>query len=162
MLSPCDPSRRKHEITNRTCRRFLEVTRYQRRNPEYLLGHWLNSVPRPCQEDQSVVYVDLDDAHFADLRLPTEEEWQFALEQLGSRPDGVQFWNWTQSKHSDRRTRFCILKGATDFVAVGSECYTDGGTRAPAFVVKFQLTLPEPSTCATICFRSAVNLEEVP
>ena len=63
-------------------------------------------------------------------RLPTEDEWQLAAEAgLLERAEPL-VWNWTESEHSDGRTRFAILKGGSAFRAEGSEWYVDGGAAA--------------------------------
>jgi hypothetical protein len=67
-------------------------------------------------------------------------------------------WDWTESEHSDGRTRFCILKGGCDYHAAGSEWYADGGPREPDFAAKFVLFCPSLDRCATIGFRCGVDL----
>ena len=48
-------------------------------------------------------------------RLPTEDEWQLAAEAgLLERAEPL-VWNWTESEHTDGRTRFAILKGGSDW-----------------------------------------------
>ena len=44
---------------------------------------------------------------------------------------GPRVWNWTESEHSDGRTRFAILKGGSDWRAEGSDWYVDGGPQEP-------------------------------
>ena len=48
-------------------------------------------------------------------------------------------WNWTESEHTDGRTRFAILKGGSDWKAEGSDWYVDGGPQAPAYSLKLLL-----------------------
>ena len=48
-------------------------------------------------------------------RLPTEDEWQLAAEAGLLERAGPLVWNWTESEHSDGRTRFAILKGGSDW-----------------------------------------------
>ena len=40
-------------------------------------------------------------------------------------------WNWTESEHSDGRTRFVMLKGGSDQRTEGSEWYVEGGVHPP-------------------------------
>jgi formylglycine-generating enzyme required for sulfatase activity len=66
-------------------------------------------------------------------------------------------WEWTESEHSDGRTRFAILKGGSFYRALGSEWYADGGAQANDFAAKFLLMYPGLDRCATIGFRCAVD-----
>ena len=152
----------RREVTNATFRHFLQESGYRPRYHEHFLDHWLDGWPPEGAEDDPVVYVDLDDArafsHWAGKRLPTEDEWQYAIETHGIGNGRRRVWNWTESERSDGRTRFCILKGGTDYQAQGSEWYADGGPQPPHWSAKFLLMWPGLSRCATIGFRCAVDL----
>ncbi len=90
-------------------------------------------------------------------RLPTEDEWQIAAEDgLLERAEPLA-WNWTESEHSDGRTRFAILKGGSAFRAEGSDWYVDGGPQPPAFSLKYLLAGPLQRS-ERIGFRLAVDL----
>jgi sulfatase modifying factor 1 len=90
-------------------------------------------------------------------RLPTEDEWQLAAEDGLLDLSGPRVWNWTESEHSDGRTRFVILKGGSDWQAAGSDWYVDGGPQEPAYSLKF--LLPGPlARSPRIGFRLAVDL----
>jgi sulfatase modifying factor 1 len=90
-------------------------------------------------------------------RLPTEDEWQLAAAAGVLERAEPLVWNWTESEHSDGRTRFAILKGGSAFSAAGSEWYVDGGPQPPEF--SLQLLLAGPLQRSTrIGFRLAVDL----
>jgi Sulfatase-modifying factor enzyme 1 len=90
-------------------------------------------------------------------RLPTEDEWQVAAEAgLLERAEPL-VWNWTESEHTDGRTRFAILKGGAAFRAEGSDWYVDGGPQPPEYSLQYLLAGPLQRS-AQIGFRLAVDL----
>ncbi len=91
-------------------------------------------------------------------RLPTEDEWQLAAEAGLLDFSGPRVWNWTESEHSDGRTRFAILKGGSDWQAEGSDWYVDGGPQEPAYSLKLLLLGGGMARSPRIGFRLAVDL----
>jgi hypothetical protein len=92
-------------------------------------------------------------------RLPTEDEWQLAAEAgLLERAEPL-VWNWTESEHTDGRTRFAILKGGSVWRAEGSDWYVDGGPQEPSFSLKLLLPGGGLARSSRIGFRLAVDLE---
>ena len=118
--------------------------------------------PEPGTEDDPVTGVDLADARayasWRGARLPTEWEWQVAAELPGFTRLRPEVWNWTESEHTDGRTRFAILKGGAWFAADGSEWYTDGGLRDPSFAIQIPLLGQGLARSECIGFRCAVDL----
>jgi hypothetical protein len=90
-------------------------------------------------------------------RLPTEDEWQLAAEHGLLEHAEPRVWNWTESEHSDGRTRFAILKGGSAYRAEGSDWYVDGGPQPPEFSLKLLLAGPLQRS-PRIGFRLAVDL----
>jgi sulfatase modifying factor 1 len=91
-------------------------------------------------------------------RLPTEDEWQLAAEAGVLDLSGPRVWNWTESEHSDGRTRFAILKGGSEWKAEGSEWYVDGGPQDPRYSLKLLLLGGGLARSPNIGFRLAVDL----
>lgn len=67
-------------------------------------------------------------------------------------------WEWTESEHTDGRTRFCMIRGGAYYAAKGSGWYMDGGPRPVNFSEKFLMMWPGLDRCATIGFRCVVDL----
>jgi hypothetical protein len=148
-------------VTNDEFKRFLDVTGYRPEVGDNFLRHWPSpSGPAAGEGSLPVVNVDLADARayaaFVDGRLPTEAEWQRALEGGGGYGTR-RVWEWTESETTDGHTRSCILKGGADFVAGGSEWYADGGPRPPQWAAKFILSWPALDRCSTVGFRCAFD-----
>ena len=94
----------------------------------------------------------------AGARLPTEDEWQVAAEAGALQRLEPLVWNWTESEHSDGRTRFAILKGGAAFAAEGSDWYVDGGPQEARYSLKLLLLGAGMSRSPHIGFRLAVDL----
>lgn len=150
------------EVTNAEFAEFLEATGYTPNPPHRFLAHWSDGRPAPDARDAPVTFVDLDDARaycaWRGGRLPTEDEWQLAGEQGGFARGEPAVWNWTESEHSDGRTRFVMLKGGSDYVARGSDWYVEGGRRDPDHSVKLLLPGLGQARGATVGFRCAWDL----
>ena len=68
-------------------------------------------------------------------------------------------WEWTESERTDGRTRFCLIRGGSYYIAQGSHWYMDGGPQPADFAAKFLLMWPGLDRCATIGFRCVARME---
>jgi len=147
------------EVTNGEFATFLKASGYRPDSPENFLHHWVDGTPKPGSEDEPVVYVNLRDAHayaaWRGVRLPTDAEWQVAMEHHHPDRSPRAVWNLTESVWTDGRTRFSILKGGAAYEAKGSPWYADGGVRGPDFSAKFIHMWDGLDRCVTVGFRCA-------
>lgn len=150
------------EVSNAQFAEFVSSAHYQPRSPHRFLAHWLDGAPRPGTEAEPVTYVDLADARayarWRQARLPTEEEWQVAAGDSAFARRSRRVWNWTESEHTDGRTRFAMVKGGSDFRAEGSNWYVDGGEQPPDYRLKLLLAGGGLARSECIGFRCAVDL----
>jgi formylglycine-generating enzyme required for sulfatase activity len=117
---------------------------------------------RPGDPDAPAAGLDLAEARAyaasVGARLPTEDEWQLAAEAGLLERAQPLVWNWTESEHTDGRTRFAILKGGSAYAAEGSDWYADGGPHEAARSFKLLLLGGGLAGSSRIGFRLAVDL----
>jgi sulfatase modifying factor 1 len=150
-------------VTNGEFLSFLTAAGYRPRHGASFLHHWPPPlVPRQDQLALPVTWVDLDDAwayaQWLGRRLPTQDEWQHAVESGLAGYGSTRIWEWTHSERQDGGSRSCVLKGGADYEAAGSPWYADGGPRSPQWAAKFLRYWPGLDRCATIGFRCAADL----
>lgn len=152
----------RREVSNAEFAEFLLATGYTPASPGSFLEHWEGGRPPPGRESAPVTRIELDDARayaaWRGWRLPSEHEWQVAAEAgLLARAEPL-VWNWTESEHSDGRTRWAILKGGSGYSAEGSEWYVPGGPRGDRFALKLLLCGEGLARSEWIGFRCAAGL----
>ncbi len=73
-----------YPVTNKQYARFIKQTNYQPEDTTNYLKHWIKGKYPDELADHPVVYVSLEDARayavWAGKRLPTEKEWQYAVQ----------------------------------------------------------------------------------
>jgi iron(II)-dependent oxidoreductase len=118
-------------VTNDEFDAFLRATNYRPASPEYFLARWKDGKCPNSLKDSPVVYVDIDDARayavWAGMELPTEEEWQQAAEQNGSKFRYNQVFELTEGVRDDTHNRFLMLRGGSPWNPWSSEWYFPGG-----------------------------------
>ncbi|MDD9207655.1 SUMF1/EgtB/PvdO family nonheme iron enzyme [Georgenia sp. 10Sc9-8] len=153
------------EVSNAEFAAFLDATGYTPTVGHRFLAHWVGGRPPAGREEEPVTFVDLDDARaycaWRGGRLPTEDEWQLAGETGGLDRRAPAVWSWTDSEHSDGRTRFVMLKGGAEHRSTGSDWYFDGGVQEPDFAAKLLLPGLGLARSASIGFRCCWTLEEM-
>jgi formylglycine-generating enzyme required for sulfatase activity len=91
----------KYPVTNRQYAGFLEATAYLPEDTVNFLKHWVKGKIPAGMENHPVVYISLEDARaystWAEKRLPTEVEWQYAAQGSEGR-----IWPWGNEFDSTR------------------------------------------------------------
>lgn len=145
------------EVTNAQFAQFVRDSGYTPRQPNRF---WVDRV----EDDLPATYVDLEDARaycaWVGGRLPTEDEWQIAANDPGFDRALPQVWNWTESEHSDGRTRFVMLKGGAEYRADGSDWYVEGGVLPAEFSLKYLYPGGGLARSSSIGFRVAWDVED--
>ncbi|MBL7872638.1 MAG: formylglycine-generating enzyme family protein [Cyclobacteriaceae bacterium] len=95
----------RYPVTNTSFKKFMDATRYQPIDTTNFLKHWKGNQIVEGEEDFPVTYVSYEDAQayatWAQKRLPTEIEWQYAAQT-----SSLNEWPWKQRKPVTRKETF--------------------------------------------------------
>ena len=128
-------------VTNREWQQFIKESGYVPSNTDRYLQHWQGGYrgqPEPGKEDYPVVWISLQDAQtyaaYYNKRLPSQNEYQYAL-MRGVLTNGLyHYWNMTGDVFSNLFSRWICLKGGTEFskeAAQGEASVMTGNLYAP-------------------------------
>ena len=108
----------KHPVTNAQFKKFLEKGNYRPSNKENFLKHWEDGKIPKGREDFPVVYISYEDAKayakWANKRLPTELEWQYAAQTSDLRE-----WPWARNTEKIYREKEPITETLTVYKIKG-------------------------------------------
>lgn len=150
-------------VTNDDFAVFLDRAPWRPRHAGRFLAHWRRGGPRPTERAHPVVNVDLDDArayaYWKGWRLPTEHEWRLAAEAGVLQGMGT-VREWTDSEHTDGRTRFAMLVNhvADQDRTKASEWYLDPGRADPGWLTKLLRTGAGLDRSPVVGFRCVIDL----
>ncbi len=95
----------KFPVTNDEFNTFLKATGYVPTDTANFLKHWRKGIMPKGEERYPVVYISYEDAlayaKWANKRLPTEIEWQYA-----SQTDKMNEWPWKQTNPVTRKEQY--------------------------------------------------------
>ena len=147
------------EVTNDEYAAFLAETGYRPPRPSRFLAHWVDGAPasgtgRRAGHATSTSRTPGPTPGGGTRGCPPRTSGRPPPRTLVWRRGEPLVWSWTESEHSDGRTRWVMLKGGSWFTAEGSEWYVDGGSAARCHR---QVLLPA-GTRSSIGFRCAGDL----
>ncbi|MCD4725598.1 MAG: formylglycine-generating enzyme family protein [Bacteroidales bacterium] len=145
----------KQPVSNVQFKEFLEESEYQTRIKENFLKHWTNGTYPDSIADDPVVYVDYEDAlayaEWAGKRLPTELEWQYAVQKKNIQTGIV--WEMTNDRYDNGSHIFIIIKGGSYYKPESSWWYIQGGKQPPERQQMLLQVSPGFDRASTVGFR---------
>jgi hypothetical protein len=145
----------KQPVSNVQFKEFLEESGYQARVQENFLKHWTNGTYPDSIADKPVVYVDYEDAlayaEWAGKRLPTELEWQYAVQKKDLETGIV--WEMTNDRYDNGSHTFIIIKGGSYYKPESSWWYIQGGKQPPERQQMLLQVSPGFDRASTVGFR---------
>jgi len=150
----------KQPVSNVQFKEFLEESGYQTRIKDNFLKHWTNGTYPDSIAGDPVVYVDYEDAlayaEWAEKRLPTELEWQYAV-QKKDLPTGI-VWEMTNDRYDNGSHTFIIIKGGSYYKPESSWWYIQGGKQPPERQQMLLQVSPGFDRASTVGFRCIQDL----
>ncbi|NQT78490.1 MAG: SUMF1/EgtB/PvdO family nonheme iron enzyme [Bacteroidetes bacterium] len=142
-------------VSNIQFKEFLEESGYQTRSKENFLKHWTNGSYPDSIANDPVVYVDHEDAlayaDWAGKRLPTELEWQYAMQKKNLETGIV--WEMTNDRYDNGSHTFIIIKGGSYYKPESSWWYIQGGKQPPERQQMLLQVSPGFDRASTVGFR---------
>ena len=145
----------KQPVSNARFKEFLEESGYQPKIKENFLKHWTSGTYPDSIADDPVVYVDYEDAlayaEWAGKRLPTELEWQYAVQKKDLQTGKV--WEMTNDRYDNGSHIFIIIKGGSYYKPESSWWYIQGGKQPPERQQMLLQVSPGFDRASTVGFR---------
>jgi hypothetical protein len=145
----------KHPVSNSEFKDFLDASAYAPGQAENFLKHWTNGTCPDSIAEDPVVYVDYEDAKayakWAGKRLPTELEWQYAVQKKHLQTGIV--WEMTNDRYDNGSHTFIIIKGGSYYKPESSWWYIQGGQQPPERQQMLLLVSPGFDRASTVGFR---------
>ena len=142
-------------VSNKQFNEFLHATSYKPMDESNFLKHWPQGQYIDSIADKPVVYISYDDARaysiWANKRLPTELEWQYAAEMKDL--DTGEVWEMTNDRYDNGSHMFVIIKGGSYYKPESSWWYIQGGKQPPQRQQMLLQVCPGFDRASTVGFR---------
>ncbi len=144
-----------HPVSNKEFKEFLDAASYIPEDKTNFLKHWVDGAYPDSLADDPVVYVDHEDAkayvNWAGKRLPTELEWQYAVQKMNLQTGKV--WEMTNDRYDNGSHIFIIIKGGSYYKPESSWWYIQGGKQPPERQQMLLQVSPGFDRASTVGFR---------
>jgi len=145
----------KDPVSNAHYKSFIEATGYSPEKSKNFLKHWNNGQYHDSLAAYPVVNISYEDAkaytEWAGKRLPTELEWQFAVQSEDLNTGNV--WEMTNDQYDNGSHLFIIIKGGSFYKPESSWWYIQGGVQPPERQQMLLQVSPGFDRASTLGFR---------
>lgn len=149
-------------VTNQQFATFIKATSYTPSDTTNFLKHWRGNKQKP---NDPVVYISYEDAQayatWAEKRLPTEREWQYAAQHhsKGIADLSGKVWQLTNDVYQSGSYTYIIMKGGSAFKPTSSWWYVQGGPKQPQYRQFLLRVSPGFERNSTVGFRCVKDVE---